>query len=248
MVVFSRLRDSHGTLWAGTSRGVARRLNGRWVFLPPWGRPAPLSVGWLLEDSAGRLWVGTSGGLGVMAEGLRRVLPVRGLEDREITALAEDAGGALWVGTRGAGLLRLQDRKLQMLRTAEEMPLVSTLLRGASADMWVGTFGPGLLHYREGRWYRLHEGNGLAANTVRSLHLDPRQDLWMCTGAGISRLRREAIDEVEAGRRSSLEALVYGPEDGVADALCYGSVHPGAAASPDWHVWFTTLPGLVERP
>jgi len=245
--VWTLLRDAQGTLWAGTSRGLARRVGGRWTFLPPWGAPATQVVDTLYEDRHGNLWIGTGGGLGMMpALDPTRVVAVAGLEGPEITGIAEDVTGALWIGSRGAGLLRLRDGKLETLRSAAELPIVTAVHRGLAGDMWVGTFGQGLLHYDGGRWHRFHEGNGLDDNTVRQVREDPLGSVWICSGAGISRLARHAVAAVEAGRAASLAPFSYGPEDGVAEGVCYGVSHPGVARSADGHLWFATNHGLVE--
>jgi diguanylate cyclase (GGDEF)-like protein len=244
-VVRSLLRDRQGTLWAGTSRGLARRTGARWEFLPPCGGPATLEVNAMLEDRLGNLWVGTTGGLGRLPPASTQAVLVHGLEGQEITSLATAGDGALWVGTRGAGLLRLRDGRLETLRTASDLPIVTTVRRGQAGDMWVGSFGNGLLHYRAGRWFRFDEGNGLADATVRQVRETEDGSLWICSGAGISRVARGAVAEVEAGRAPALIPASYGPEDGVAEAVCY-FFHPGVARSADGHLWFATNHGLVE--
>ncbi len=112
--------------------------------------------------------------------------------------------------------------------------------------MWIGTFGGGLLHYSEGRWTRFDEANGLADDTVRQLREDANGGVWICSGAGIARISRGSIADVEAGRAAQVVPLAYRPEDGVAEATCYGKSHPGSALSADGHLWFTTNHGLVE--
>ncbi|HEV3074221.1 MAG TPA: diguanylate cyclase [Thermoanaerobaculia bacterium] len=245
--VWTLLRDRQGTLWAGTSRGLARRVDGRWTFLPPWGAPATQVVDTLYEDRRGNLWIGTGGGLGMMpALEPARVVAVAGLEGAEITGIAEDGGGALWIGSRGAGLVRLRDGKLETLRTAAELPIVTSVRSGQDDDMWVGTFGSGLLHYSAGRWHRFHEGNGLADDTVRQVQEGLLGNVWICSGAGISRIPLQAVADLEAGRAAAVTPFSYGPEDGVAEGVCYGGSHPGVARSADGHLWFATNHGLVE--
>ncbi|HVT56954.1 MAG TPA: diguanylate cyclase [Thermoanaerobaculia bacterium] len=246
MPVYTLLRDRRGTLWAGTGRGVARRLGGRWEFLSRWGGAATLTVVSLYEDRLQNVWIGTEGGLGVTSTEPPRVNAVNGLEGQQITGLAEAEDGALWIGTRGAGLLRLRKGRLERLRSPEELPIVTMIRRGGGGDeMWVGTFGLGLVHYRAGRWTVLDESLGLADNTVRQL-LPDQGGLWICSGAGISRLHYQRIAEVEAGGATGLLPLNYGPEDGVADGVCHGFSNAGVARGADGHVWFTTNHGLVE--
>jgi diguanylate cyclase (GGDEF)-like protein len=244
--VWSLLRDHQGTLWAGTSRGLARWAGGRWTFLRQWGPPATQVVDTLYEDRLGNIWIGTGGGLGMMTVDPERVVAVPGLEGLEITGIAEDTAGALWIGSRGGGLQRLRDGKLETLRSAAELPIVTSVRPGLGDDMWVGTFGHGLLHFSAGRWYRFHQGNGLDDDTVRQLREDPVGNVWICSGAGISRVARHAMADLEAGRAATLLPFSYGPEDGVAEGVCYGGSQPGVARSADGHLWFATNHGLVE--
>ncbi len=246
-------RDHAGTLWAGSAGGLLRRMpDGNWRHLPSWGGAGTLIVESLYEDSARRLWVATAGGLGRLDASGSAVTAVARLAGQEVTSLAEAADGSLWLGTRGAGLLRLPpgalDRGGQVatLLPAARLPIITGVWRGLAGEMWIGTFGNGLLHFAGGRWYVLDEARGLADNTVRQLTLNRLGDLWMCTGAGLSRLSRPSVAAVEAGRAAALVSLAYGPQDGVAEGVCNGFAHPGAMAGTDGHLWFATAHGLVE--
>lgn len=243
----SLLRDHQGTLWAGTERGLFRRLgDGRWELLPAWGPEATMAVNNVFEDRSWNIWVGTSGGLGRVSPAAARVVAVPGLEGQEVIGVADADDGSLWIGTRGAGLLRLRHGTLETLRSAADLPIIAVVRRDLAGGMWIGTFGGGLLHYSDGRWTRFDEDNGLADNTVRQLREDANGGVWICSGAGISRISRGSIADLEAGRAAQVVPLAYGPEDGVVEATCYGESHPGSALSADGHLWFTTNHGLVE--
>jgi diguanylate cyclase (GGDEF)-like protein len=287
--VLSLRRDRRGILWAGTARGVARRIDGRWSFLAPWTPLGAPTVNVMLEDAAGNFWIGSTAGLAVIpaapangaANGAGAGLPpldppykaadrsrrlaaaggaaaltavppspaprqVHGLEEAEIIDLSQADDGAIWIGTRGAGLLRLAAGKLETVRTAAELPIVNLVWHGRGGDLWVGTFGGGLQHLRKGHWYRFDESNGLPDDTIRQMLEDRQGDLWLCSGAGISRISHRAIAAVEAGTVPGLVAFTYGPEDGVAEGTCYGGSHPGAALGEDGHLWFSMAHGLVE--
>ncbi len=287
--VLALRRDRRGILWAGTARGVARRIDGRWRFLAPWTPLGAPTVNVMLEDTAGNFWIGSTAGLAVIpatpanagADGAGAGLPplgspykaaervpglaahdggaasttlassptprmVLGLEDAEVIDLSQADDGALWIGTRGAGLLRLAAGKLETVRSATELPIVNLVWRGRAGDLWVGTFGGGLQHLRQGHWYRFDEANGLPDATIRQMLEDRQGDLWLCSGAGISRISRRAIAAVETGTAPGLVAFTYGPEDGVPEGTCYGGSHPGAALGGDGHMWFSMAHGVVE--
>lgn len=249
-------RDRAGTLWAGSAGGGVLRLGpGGWQRLTVWGGKGTLTVESLYQDSAGRLWVTTAGGLGRLDPGTGMVAAVPRLAGVEVTSIAEAEDGSLWLGTRGAGLLRLprgassSSSSPETLLPASQLPIITGVWRGQGGEMWVGTFGNGLLHHTsgpQGRWTVLDEAAGLPDNTVRQLALGRGGDLWTCTGAGISRLARPSIAAFEAGRVPTLTALGYGPQDGVAEGVCYGFAHPGAMGDGAGHLWFATAHGLVE--
>ena len=61
--VSSLLVDGEGTLWVGTSSGLARFKNGRWArFTTSAGLPSN-KINYLAEDGEGFLWIGSNAGL-----------------------------------------------------------------------------------------------------------------------------------------------------------------------------------------
>jgi diguanylate cyclase (GGDEF)-like protein len=243
--VSSILRDHQGRLWLGTDDGLRQLSGGRWQAVPLWDR-ARFAVNTLYEDRSHNLWFGTPGGLGTMAAGRGAITRVPGLSGLDVTGLAEAGDGALWIGTRGAGLLRLAAGQLTVLRSAEELPIVTAVRGGRAGEMWVGSFDRGLLHWSGGRWHLLDDSNGLADNSIRQVIEDRGGDLWICSSTGIARLGRQSIDDLEAGRVAAAIRASYGPEDGIAEGVCYGFAHPGVGRTADGHLWFATSHGLVE--
>ncbi len=119
-VVASLLRDSDGTIWAGTEKGLCHLLRA------PRGGETPvercygmknglpnLYIQSLLRDSSGRLWAATLGGVAYATSSPDGALQFssltkrQGLSDDNIEALAEDIDGNLWFGAADDGAMKL---------------------------------------------------------------------------------------------------------------------------------------------
>ncbi len=106
-MVVKLLGARDGSLWIGTSRGLARWKAGT---LTRFDELAGQYVAALLEDRGGAVWAGTSAGLAgtaklcVIRNGIVKC-DEQGALGRFVTSLAEDASGTIWVGA-ATGLWR----------------------------------------------------------------------------------------------------------------------------------------------
>ncbi len=177
--VWTLLKDSGGIFWAGSSRGLARRLDlqdGGFSFDIIRNNPMdPRSLSGddvvsLLEDDSGILWVG------VYADGLNKLNPrarafglyahkqgdPHSLSGNEISAITVDRTGILWVGTRNSGLNRI-DRAKNAYSVYANDPAdpdslsqneITCLLADSKGRLWAGTADNGLnlLDPQTGKW------------------------------------------------------------------------------------------------
>ena len=75
---------------------------------------------------------------------------------------------------------------------------------------------------------------------------DREGTLWVSTGHGISRLTRERIDEVAAGRRASLDPIVLDRRDGLLSVEgAGGGFDPSGLRDRNGRLWFSTGEGIV---
>ena len=155
--------DRDGTLWIGTSQGLARRLpNGRIDW--PEGVPA-FAVNTLLIDRENRLWVGTLNGLwrveiptkDAKLRAVRWFTKQDGLASERIHCLHESSSGTLWVGTAAS-----------------------------LSELWIDT--DGREHFRN---YSAAEG--LRGRRVTSIGEDRGGNLWVGMDQGLSRISRSGF-------------------------------------------------------
>ncbi len=201
--VWRIVRDSHGELWIGTSRGLYQAMyeHGRLRFRRS-TIVGELTIYGLAAEPDGSLWIGT---FQPGAKGLLRYYPESGrtiVYPPEVPAerfwvgdLARDERGTVWVAT-GNAVLRLPPG-------AAKLEAVPTPLDGASIFA-VGRHGEhlviggkkGLLIERHGRRRLLTKADGLLDTAVQSVVRGPGGAVWLTYFApvGISRIELNGDD------------------------------------------------------
>jgi diguanylate cyclase (GGDEF)-like protein len=204
------LADGRGRLWVGTrGGGLARRdpSSGTWRrYRSGDGIPASLSdddADFLFEDGRGIIWAGLSGGLLRFDASSDRFVDAGILRER-VGSMVEDPSGGLWLGTAGSGLVywdrasgttrryRHADGRADSLSDDS----VTSLGKDSSGSLWIGTergldrleCAPGdassgkasFVRYR----YDPAKPKGISCDSIRTLFLDSRKNLWIGTGGG----------------------------------------------------------------
>lgn len=177
-------RAHDGAIWAATEGAGVYRMNGdEWTHF---GVSAGLSnlFAWsVMEDSQRRLWAGTWGGGLFRLDGDKFVRQFDLAELSEpVTALQESPPGTLWIGT-GAGLMRYASNKLERLAGYGEAAAgaVRAIEPGAPGEIWFGTQGSGLGRLQAGNFKSYGRAEGLAHDSILSLHYDAEGALWIGT-------------------------------------------------------------------
>ena len=197
------LAEAHGSIWAGTTAGLARHEGGRWVPVTPMLRVADPGVYVLYRTAEPEaLWVGTESGLLRWQEGAWMLFDsALGLPDNRVRSLLEtrerDGSRTLWVGTDG-GLARMRGGRLRAVGRSEGLPTlnVSTLAEtkavGGDPSLWVGMYGGGAAVFRHGRWRVFDKSSGLPDNLVLRILATStpagRTMVWIGCDEGLVRL------------------------------------------------------------
>ncbi len=193
-VVYSLLRDTRGTIWIGTERGLARWESGRIV---PDLHPELAGIGFisLAQDRAGRVWLGRlSGGVAILhGDSVSLLGPAQGATDQTVWSMAEDAEGRMWVGTNGDGALRMGPDGIRHYTTRQGLAsdFIWQVLPDSRGDLWLfgndgldRFAGEHITHYDRGSGLPELEGSANAA------HDDGDGNLWFGTGSGLVRYVR----------------------------------------------------------
>jgi hypothetical protein len=124
-----------GSLWVGTTTGLARVEGGRLVPVVAGGRPLRGDITALHADPNGAVWIGTVGdGLARFAGGaLERWTQRDGLYEDTVLAILDDAAGQLWV-SGNHGIARL-DPAVLLGVAAGRRAVVTPLVLGTADGM-----------------------------------------------------------------------------------------------------------------
>ena len=136
------LVDAGGTLWVGSSGGLASLKGDELVPVPALaGQPVTA----LHQDREGTLWAAAGSRLWSVAAGTSFAPPAA-----PISALADDRDGNLWMGTP-AGLARLRGGQLTVFTTRDGLPDddVTSVLVDREDTLWVGTRRGGVAQFTD---------------------------------------------------------------------------------------------------
>lgn len=186
--VFHVFEDHKGVTWFCTSKGVARRVDGRITRIAPYG--LSLGAAWLVyEDAQGNIWVVAQRGLfRATATALEPLLS--SLDS--IWFAYSDREGNLWVSGESEGLVRFKDRAVTMYTTSDGLPndKTRTVLRSHDGTLWVGNNCGGISRFDGKRFHNYNEKDGLSNSCVWAMAEDNEQNLWVGTwGGGLYRFR-----------------------------------------------------------
>jgi signal transduction histidine kinase/ligand-binding sensor domain-containing protein len=247
--VFSMHETRSGELLMGTRAGLVRMQGERFSLFTP---PDPLArrgVFGALEDSAGRIWLAMPQGLAELhGKDVQVVVPGGPLLIDVIVTLCLGRDGALWAGSYGKGLWRVTGTERRQFTTADGLSSdqIRALYEDDDGTLWIGTYGGGLNAFRDGHFVHFTEKDGLLSDNIASM-VDDGESLWLSTPHGISRISKQQLREFTESRRTTLEPVNYGVEDGLRSAQCAPGypVGVGGTRTSDGRLWFTTSRGLA---
>ncbi len=121
-------------------------------------------------------------------------LPEQGLAGSKVRLATEMANGDLYVGTTtGLSVIDHRTGAVRSYNRASGLPhdYIMCLYEAKDGEVWCGTDGGGVFVLKDEQVVRTYTTeDGLAGNVIFKINqLDESDDLWICTGTGVSRLR-----------------------------------------------------------
>jgi diguanylate cyclase (GGDEF)-like protein len=211
------LEDRDGSLWMGTTQGLAHLQQGELAVIEVSdGLPDNFVVS-LLQDFEGALWIGTGKGLvRVHADRLEQLNLDAAAGAETVYSMREDRQqGVLWLATdRGMLRLQLRDRKLGMLGYANGLPFEKffSSIDDGNGGMWltgnagilrvdrdeaqrIATAGAGRLAYEQ-----FTEADGMLSaqcngGSSPSAVLRSDGSIWVATALGVAHADPTRLDD-----------------------------------------------------
>jgi two-component system cell cycle sensor histidine kinase/response regulator CckA len=247
-LVLSVLRDSHGTIWAGTfARGLFRIRGPRAEQIAETTAGASHVVA-LFQDSRQTLWVGHQNGVASYSDDRLTLYPnAPGAPQKEIVSFAEDSRGDLWLG--GAeGLFRLHGGRFEKFAPPgiPDYAPISSLYADRQGSLWIGVRDRGLDRLSDGKFIAYGPEQGLAASRVSSILEDNGGRLWLATQQqGLVGVTRASLDAVADGGQPQLTLVWLTRDAGLLTNQMRAGFQPAAWKASDGRLWFATLRGLA---
>ena len=225
-----RLAVHDDSLWAGTSRGLYRYADGKWLRAA--GDPPELRLGInaLYSDSDGNFWVSTNVGLARLS-GDRLQQFIRGHDSPaadDVESMFEDREHDLWFGTHALGVARLWNGYTRRYSAAEGLDntLTWSVAPALAGGVWVGTAN-GVYLLRDQYYSLAVPASALPAPNANTL-LDDGQRLWIGTPSGVVQYADGRVEHPPAF------------------ASLAGIVVQGILRDHSGTVWIATLDGLYR--
>lgn len=204
--------DGEGNIWVGTANGLSK-INSENDSIKNYnvgeenGNLSHYNIGDILVTKSGDIYIGTSDGLNVYnkkEDRFENILKKPGdLSNQMIYCLAEDANGNIWVGTKnGLNKINIKENKIEYLHSGDDKNTISensiyTLYYDKKGYIWAGTLKEGVnridIKTNEVVRYKYDNDNvkSISGNTVRDIHRDRYDNLWIATNNGICKLNEE---------------------------------------------------------
>jgi ligand-binding sensor domain-containing protein len=234
-----------GALWVGTDRGLCRFRPGR--IEPVAGLAAPVTA--LTVEADGALWVGAGDGLHRLRAGVLEHYPfdpeLTGTPLGEVRAIARDDQGVVWTSANG-NLLRVEGSTVRRDRDPIGAALgkVRAIARDADGTLWMGS-GDGLIRRRQGRWRIFGAAEGLGRGDLYQVAADDLGSLWVGASHGLLRIGRSALEEVDRGRRASVDVFAFDIWDQQREVRVARTRQPSVWKDAEGRLRFATSRGVV---
>jgi signal transduction histidine kinase/ligand-binding sensor domain-containing protein len=241
--------DPAGHPWIGNWEGLVEFDGTRYRRFAaeadsPYGR-----VSALLFDRRGGLWVGTADrGLFLFPAGHPSDPPPPALiPDAEITALLEDSVGAIWVGT-AKGLVKFPDAASPVATDFKAIPAagISSIFEDSQKRIWFPTSDGNLAVISGSRLHILDRKNGLPGHPLYRILEAADHSFWVSSPKGILELPAGSVEPVLAAKRTVLDIIVHGQEDGMRTIECHGLSQPSGWKDRNGNLWFPTAKGFIQ--
>jgi signal transduction histidine kinase/ligand-binding sensor domain-containing protein len=243
--------DVSGAVWVGTDLGTLYQWTN--------GQFQEFNLG---NDVGSRglrsLFVTTSGDLWVAADAFNTnsdLYRIHGGTIREfelppgyrfVRAITEDAAGNIWVGASDGMLVRMTGDTLVDETARYPMYSIRCLYGTPDGSLWIGYAGFGVGRLDNGKMNRFDASKGLPNDYVSQIVTDGKGGMWFAGNGGIFQVPELDFDDVEAGRATQLQPVIYGRSQGLPDLQASFDFCPSAVGDGNGRLYFSMLTGLAE--
>ncbi|HMT07522.1 MAG TPA: two-component regulator propeller domain-containing protein [Pyrinomonadaceae bacterium] len=219
-------RDSEGTIWAATDKGLNHLRRQLFTGYSTESGLVHGEVYPLLQGRDGVVYIGTTRGLSTHRDGKFSIVDIKNEigDPPSVTSLFEDEKGRLWIGAVG----NLHIYENNVLRSVPGFAglTVWAIEKDQNGDLWIGS-GRGLFKMKgEEIAAKFSVADGLPSDDVNVIYPDSRGGLWFGTQGGVARYEQGSFTRLTTvdGLASDRVRSIYETSDGV---LWFGTYDGG---------------------
>jgi ligand-binding sensor domain-containing protein/serine phosphatase RsbU (regulator of sigma subunit) len=230
--------------WIGTYGGLHIFKDGKLTTLTKKHGLSDNRIRCIFEDKQGNTWIGTENGLNrfnINNKKFTLFTKKEGLSSNYIEVIYEDSKGHLWIGT-DVGLNRFSDGKISIYNPKGMFGknYIRCIYEDNKGVLWFGTFD-GLICLRDNETCRYTSQSGLNENRVYSILEDENGYLWLGGRNGISRVKKEGLEDLSRGKIRQIQPESYNEKDGMKSRWCTNI----GCKTRDGRLWFPTSVGVT---
>jgi len=190
--------DPDGSVWIGTSGGLSHFTGSVWTnYTTANGLPADL-ISYIRADKKGNVWICTwLGGLAKFnGSTFTYFTTADSLPENNIMSICIGAGYTKWVGTSQGGVAVFDslDKWICTYRLTSELlnNHIQDIAMDSRGAMWFGIYDSytqegGISAEKSNSWKSYTVAKGLVNNLVKKITIDQSDNVWVATGAGVSK-------------------------------------------------------------
>ncbi len=263
----SFIETKNELLWIGSTSGLNLYDKNKDAFVDISDIRNQMTSDYLLhisKDSKENIWIGTRTGGFYQIDpqlNIKKITPEnKDASNARVHFITEDRQGFIWVGTGGEGLWRYDSRtnRVKMYPLSKDgkgpsHPYIFAILEDSFQNLWLGTPTGGLnLFDREKEeflYFQNHPDNtnSLANDLVLTLAEDSKNQLWIGTTGGLSKLsiplQHNLYSKLKGLKEQGSDSLFvnFGRPEGFPNEVIYGILE-----DPQLNLWMSTNQGLVQ--
>jgi signal transduction histidine kinase/ligand-binding sensor domain-containing protein len=240
--ILAMVRDHDANIWVGTATGLGRvNANG-------FAMDSSEAVTALFVDRDGNLWVGGPHGIECLRDSAFVTYQVAGPRSQSSGALYVDADDRVWYAPIEGGLRWMKGEESGSISSDLLSQDVIYSIAGSRNELWIGRQQGGLtfMRYNGESWVHrtFTQRDGLAQNSVYSVHQSPDGTVWAGTvSGGVSRLK-DGLWKTFTVTDGLAADMLTAIEDGTDGAMWFGT--SGGLSELAQGAWrtYTTRDGL----
>ncbi|MCW5958544.1 MAG: hypothetical protein KIS76_00160 [Pyrinomonadaceae bacterium] len=239
--------DTDGRIWFGEVAGVRYFEGERLRELDDVLGKTGFTVLAITEDDEGNMLFGTETGLlRYKNKEFIKLTTQDGLPDNFITAFQKTPHGKIWIGTRG-GLAIYDKGKFTAFTVQDDLDKdhVRSLYLDSENVLWIGTYDTGLIRYKDGKFKRIGEADGMFNGNVFCTLEDDNGWFWINSNNGIYRIKKSELNDFADGKIKRVESVGYNKKDGLLNIEGNGGKQPAGIKRSNGELWFPTQHGAA---